>query len=170
MDLKLKDEITKLLIEEPGLSISQLAKRTKNYYSYTHKVVSEMEGLGLLTIEKIRKGKREITICRVKEDYKRVWVKDLRKFLKALMKDAEVKAAFLLMYLFVAITFVQKLLPAQQPEALMAGADMSAGVLESAREVVQGTVSNGLQFGVEALIVIIIPLLLLVWFYRKRKK
>jgi predicted transcriptional regulator len=43
MDLKLKDEVTKLLIEQPGLSIGELAKKTGNYYSYTHKLVSEME-------------------------------------------------------------------------------------------------------------------------------
>jgi hypothetical protein len=163
MDLKLKDEITKMLIGEPGLSISQLAKRTGNYYSYTHKVVSEMESLGLIEIEKIRKGKREITICKVKEDYKQRWIMDLRKFMKALMKDAEVKAAFLLMYLFVAFTFVQKLLPAPRPEMLAMGADMSA-------RAVQETISTGLQLGVETLLIIIIPLLLLVWLYRKKKK
>ena len=56
MDLKLKDKITKLLIESPGISISELAKRTGNYYSYTHKLIKEMQEKGLIIIKKEKKA------------------------------------------------------------------------------------------------------------------
>lgn len=48
MDLKLKDEVTKLLIANPGVSISEIARRTRNYYSYTHKLLFRMERDGLI--------------------------------------------------------------------------------------------------------------------------
>ena len=163
MDLKLKDEITKILIEEPGMSIGEIAKKTKNYYSYTHKLVSEMESLGLLNVTKTKKGKKEITKCVIKEDYKKQWVEDLKKFMKSLLKDAEIKAAFLMMYLFVAIQFVQKIIP--QQEQMFAMAEMDAAL----RAPVQEAITSSIQLSAELIILIIIPLLFGVWLYRRRK-
>lgn len=160
MDLKLKDEITKLLIEEPGMSIGQIARKTRNYYSYTHKVISEMEALGLVSVEKARSGKREITLCKVREDYKKRWVQDLKKFLKPMMKDAEIKAAFLLMYLFVAYSLAQQF--CEQP--VLQAAALSAP--ESFRDV---SVQSTALAGPEPALLIIIPLLVGLWFVRRRK-
>jgi hypothetical protein len=164
MDLKLKDEITKILIETPGLSIGQIAKKTGNYYSYTHKLVSKMEKKGLLKIAKTKDGKKEITKCIVQEDYKKQWVEELKKFMKTLLKDAEIKAAFLMMYLFVAFQFVQKIIPTTQPQML-------AAVSESLpRAPVQEAITNSIQLSAEIIILIAIPLLLLVWSYKRNQK
>ncbi|MBR9679197.1 MAG: hypothetical protein GON13_02935 [Nanoarchaeota archaeon] len=163
MDLKLKDEITKILIEEPGLSISQIAKKTGNYYSYTHKLVSEMEDLELLNITKTKKGKRKITTCTVREDYKKKWVNDLKKFMKSLMKDAEIKAAFLMMYLFIAFQYTQKIILQPERALIMVEADTLL------RNTVQETINNSIQLSAEIIILIITPLLFGIWIYRKRK-
>ena len=90
MDLKLKDEITKLLIANPGMSISELAKKTKNYYSYTHKLVSGMERQGLVRIEKSA-GSKEFTKCWVVDDYKREWINSLKTIIHSLNQDIEVR-------------------------------------------------------------------------------
>jgi hypothetical protein len=158
MDLKLKDELTKLLIESPGISISQLAKKTNNYYSYTHKILSEMEKHNLVVIEKTKKGNKTITICRLSDDYKHDWVMSAKKFFKALVKDAEVKTAFLLMYGFLIFTlFTQG--PAQE-QVFMA---METGDLVAAPAVVQ---TQPINFGL--IIVMIIPVLIGVWFLRRK--
>jgi hypothetical protein len=154
MDLKLKDEITKLLIESPGMSISQLAKKTKNYYSYTHKILSEMEKQNLVTIKKIKKGNRPITICRLADEYKHAWVKDVNRFFRALIKDAEVKTAFLLMYGFLIFTLFNRA-PAQ-------------GTLAMAIEASDLLTAPAQPFNYGLIITIVIPVLLAVWFLRKR--
>lgn len=107
MDLKLKDEITKLLVEEPGLSISELSKKTNNYYSYTHKVVSEMEERGELIIKHKEEGNKKITVCELNPDYKHDWISKVKRFIKSVSSDAEVKAAITLMYSFLLYIYVQ---------------------------------------------------------------
>jgi len=166
MDLKLKDEITKLLIESPGISISKLAKKTGNYYSYTHKVVSEMEKEGLLEIEKAMEGKKEVTICRLKEEYKKEWVWSLKKIVMPLLKDVEVKAALAIMYLFLLFTSIGK---EEQPLIMAAGRDaVFAEAAPMAGTVVQSAAES--SFGMDVIIVLLVPLLMAVWYLRKRKR
>lgn len=148
MDLKLKDEITKLLIEEPGMSISELAKRTDNYYSYTHKLVSEMEKQGLLLIDKEQHGKRTFTKVRLSDGYKQEWMTDVKRFFKALFKNVELKTAFLLMYGFILINL------------------FTSNVSSRMLAVESVAPPQPINFGF--LIVIIIPVLLIIWFLRNK--
>jgi len=157
MNLRLKDEVTKILIEHPGMSISELAKKTKNYYSYTHKLLSEMQRQKLVQIEKVKKGKRTVTIVRLVDDYKHEWVMDVKRFFKSLLNDAEVKTAFMLMYAFILVSMFKPVTYGAR-EALLAAP--SAGV----------DVIPELSIDFSLIIVIIIPVLLLIWFLRKRKR
>ena len=104
MDLKLKDKIVKILIEKPNLSISSLSKEVDTDYSYVHRLVSQMETEGILIVRKRNKGKKEITSLEVSEKYKKEWARKLKIFIKSQLKDAEIKAAFLVLYVYLAIT------------------------------------------------------------------
>lgn len=103
MNLKLKDEITKILIEKPGSSISEIAKKTKNYYSYTHKLISLMEKQDLIRIEKSTQKNKEITKCYIKEEYKHEWIAQLKKIIYSLKNDIEIKTALALMYILILV-------------------------------------------------------------------
>ena len=107
MDLKLKDKITKLLIEFPGLSVSEVAKQTKTHYSYVHKIIAEMEKNKQIVVERSIKGKKEITSCRISKNYKQTWAIQLRTFLSSQLKDAEIKASFMIMYIVLALISFQ---------------------------------------------------------------
>lgn len=171
MDLKLKDEITKLLIEQPGMSISELAKRTKNYYSYTHKVVTEMEKQGLIKIEKTkkRKKKKEVTSCTLTLEYKKEWVGSLKRVVHSLLKDVEVKASFALMYAYVLITTLGGLAQPQM-EKTFRGADLVAAPPQGVGPELAAAQTQLPALGFAHLVLIIIPILLLIWLLRKKKK
>jgi len=156
MNLKLKDEITKILIESPGMSISELAKKTKNYYSYTHKLLSEMKRQKLIQIDKVKKGKRTVTIVRLVDDYKHEWVMDVKRFFKSLLKDAEVKTAFLLMYVFILVSLFKPVTYGAR-EALLTAPSAEVSIAP-------------VVIDFSLIIVISIPVLLLIWFIRKKKK
>ncbi len=150
MDLKLKDKVTKLLIASPGISIAGVAKRTRNYYSYTHKLLSRMERDGLIHIEKVKRGNREITRCFIASDYKREWVSDLKRLLHSLSKDVEVKAAVAVMYLSIILLLVFP----QTPQVFAAP---------------RPGATPAVDFNWTWIILIIVPVLLVIHYFRKRK-
>jgi len=165
MDLKLKDEITKLLIENPGISVSEIAKKTKNYYSYTHKLLKEMEKQDLLNIKKIKKGKKELTVCNLNPEYKKDWVNGVKKFFKSMLKDAEVKAALLLSYGFILINQLNKFEPKND---MLMGAVFEDSLQSLEERAISVSLINfdWVQLG----IIVIVPILLLIYFYKKNKK
>ncbi len=140
MNLKFKDEITRLLIEQPGISIGDIARKTKSYYSYTHKVITEMENEGLIKVEK----KMKTTTCYLAENYKDRWVRDFTKIIKSLMKNAEIKASFIVMYSFILLTTIKSSI--QQTYVKTA------------------TVNPSLSYGL--IILIIVTVLVLLWIYK----
>ncbi len=156
MDVKLKDEITRILIANPGISIGDIAKKTGNYYSYTHKVISEMESLGLVEVTKATREGREATICRIKEDYKKKWLLDLKKFLKSMMKDAEVKAAFLVMYFFILVKYLQS--GSSKAPSMLSAAAVS-GIMTAAAQ-------KPITFDTSVFVILLIPALIAMWALR----
>ncbi|MFA5406257.1 MAG: hypothetical protein WC307_02780 [Candidatus Nanoarchaeia archaeon] len=152
MELKLKDEITRILIESPGSSVSSIAKQTKNYYSYTHKLLSKMEREGLIKIERDANN----TKCFINNDYKKEWLADLKRVINSLSKDVEVKAAVAIMYVTILILVISPMFTATE-QRLMAfeiGTDYNTPVIE---------------FNWAWIILIIIPLLLIINYLRVKK-
>lgn len=156
MDLKLKDEVTKLLIETPGLSVSELAKKTNNYYSYTHKLLKQMEKNNLVNIKKKKKGKKVITYCELKPEYKQKWVNSFKRILKAVFKDAEVKASIILMYFFLLLN------NQPNPERMLSLAEET--VINSGEQAITQSIDY------KTILLIVIPILLIIWYVRKRRK
>jgi len=160
MDLKLKDEITKLLIATPGMSISELAKKTKNYYSYTHKLVSNMERQGLVRVEK-SSGSKEFTKCWVADDYKSEWINSLKTIIHSLKQDIEVKAALAILYIFALSSVLTPVVNERQSVLL-------ASAVESSADFAVKSVSAplpSLDWGL--IVIILVPMFLLIWFIRK---
>lgn len=157
MDLKLKDEITKILIAKPGMSIGELAKKTNNYYSYTHKLISNMEHQGLVKVEKITVGNKETTKCWIADDYKSKWINSLKIIINSLSQDLEVKAALAILYVFALINVLK---PLVSEPVLMAGA-----VIES-DAVFQVVTPVSFDWGL--IVLVLVPLFLVIWFIRKK--
>jgi hypothetical protein len=158
MDLKLKDEVTKLLIEQPGLSIGDLAKKTGNYYSYTHKLVSEMERSKLLNVERKVLNGKESTACRLNSDYKKRWVSDVNTLLKSLFKDAEVKSSIILTIVLAIINIAPNM---QYRET---------GLLQAASQTIEASAeapASNAQL-ISTIIIIAVAGLLITWLVRKR--
>ncbi|MBN1923645.1 MAG: hypothetical protein JW791_02705 [Nanoarchaeota archaeon] len=158
MDLKLKDEITKILIETPGVSISELAKRTGNYYSYTHKIINDMKKDNLIIVKKTKKDKKTITLCELSDDYKNNWIMNLKKLLKSVTKDLEVKAAITIMYGYFIISYLR---PKQ--EGLLA-----SSLIETSEVSITNLAAE--TNNIVKIILLLIPLLLIMWFIRKKKR
>lgn len=162
MDLKLKDEVTKTLIENPGLSISDIAKKTKNYYSYTHKLLSEMESKGLVNIKK----NKDQTSCYLSSDYKKLWVSDVNRFIKSLLKDAEVKASILLTIILVAVNSIPSESVNSATPLLYEGA--RAAELPSSTSALART--NVILYLLSSFIALIIIVLFIIWLVKNREK
>ena len=160
MDLKLKDEITKLLIANPGMSISELAKKTKNYYSYTHKLVSGMERQGLVRIEKSA-GSKEFTKCWVVDDYKSEWINSLKTIIHSLNQDIEVKAALLLLYMFALTSVLSSDASNVSNESVLLATAVQSDLAFRSVDASLPLLDWGL------LVVILVPLFLVIWFIRK---
>ncbi len=156
MDLKLKDEITKLLIQNPGLSIGEIAKKTGNYYSYTHKIIASMEKKGLVFIEK----KGNSTKIFLDKDYKFKWANEIKNLFDSLKKDAEITASIILSLLFLALNINNA--NSQRSSSLMVASesfDLAAS---------QG-ISQELPKDYSIILLILIPLLLIIWFIKKNR-
>jgi hypothetical protein len=156
MDLKLKDEITKLLIQNPGLSIGEIAKKTGNYYSYTHKIIASMEKKGLVFIEK----KGNSTKIFLDKDYKFKWANEIKNLFDSLKKDAEITASIILSLLFLALNINNA--NSQRSSSLMVASesfDLAAS---------QG-ISQKLPKDYSIILLILIPLLLIIWFIKKNR-
>lgn len=158
MDLKLKDEITKLLIAAPGMSISELAKKTGNYYSYTHKLISGMERQGLIRVEK-SSGSKEFTKCWVASDYKSEWIKSLKTIIHSLKQDIEVKAALLILYIFALSNVLAPDVNSSQSVLLASAVESDLAVKSVSAPL------PSLDWGL--IVIILVPLLLVIWFIRK---
>ena len=154
MDLKLKDEITKLLIQSPGLSIGEIAKKTGNYYSYTHKIIASMEKKGLLFIEK----KGNLTKIFLDKDYKFKWANEIKNLFDALKKDAEITASIILSLLFLALN-INDINLQRSNDYLMATA-------ESFDTIAPQSVSRELPRDYSIIFLILIPVLLIIWIIR----
>lgn len=158
MDLKLKDEITKLLIQNPGLSIGEIAKKTGNYYSYTHKIIASMEKKGLVFIEK----KGNSTKIFLDKDYKFKWANEIKNLFDSLKKDAEITASIILSLLFLALNINNANF--QRSSSLMVAS-------ESFDESFDLAASQGISWeppkDYSIILLILIPLLLIMWFIRK---
>ncbi|HDR53264.1 MAG TPA: hypothetical protein ENN60_01130 [archaeon] len=172
MDLKLKDELTRMLIERPGLSISELARQTNTDYSYVHKVVAEMEAEGRLMVEKRKHGRKAVTNCRVSPRYKQAWVAKLRRFVGSQLKDAEIKAAFVLMYVVLLGVALRPLGFFGAPETLLAmkapEGDLIASVGEDLFAVARMGSSPVMLDWLILTVVLVVPLLVGVWAFRRR--
>ncbi|PIN99849.1 hypothetical protein COT72_04660 [archaeon CG10_big_fil_rev_8_21_14_0_10_43_11] len=170
MDLKLKDELTKALIETPGLSISELAKKTGNYYSYTHKVITEMSAKGLISIKKRDKNGKDVTVCYVNDAYKKEWVGRVRTFLRAILKDGEIKAAFFIMYAFIMLNIAKDYLLQQAPHGTALFSRATAESADSALQTIAATSTPVFSsISIAVIILLSASALLVVWLYRTRR-
>lgn len=97
MELKLKDKIIQILIKNQKMSINEISKETNTYYSYIHKLIKSMEKEGILHIKKFKIKNKQITQVILDENYKNKWINDLKKLLKNLVKNAEVKISIILL-------------------------------------------------------------------------
>jgi DNA-binding MarR family transcriptional regulator len=108
MDLKLKDKITELVIKNPGISISEVAKLTGNYYSYIHKVIAKMEKENFIEIKKINNGNKFVTKIYANENYKKKWAEELKEFAESVLDNIEIKISLILMYGIIAYNYLKE--------------------------------------------------------------
>ncbi|MDD4353293.1 MAG: winged helix-turn-helix transcriptional regulator [Candidatus Nanoarchaeia archaeon] len=162
MNLKLKDEIIKMLIENQKMSINEISKKTGNYYSYVHKLISLMEKEGKIFVKKFKIKNKIVTEVFLNENYKNEWINDLKKMLKSALKNAEIKISLILMYALLANNYLNKETNVKSASL----ADLSQGIAsDSLREI-----NPEIVIDYYLIALILIPLLIAFWVIRKMKK
>jgi hypothetical protein len=170
MDLKLKDKIILLLIENPGMSIIEVSKNTNNYYSYIHKLITNMEKSGEVHINKIKENNKIITKVFLNEEYKNNWIFNFKKIMKSILKNIEIKISFILMYFALNYNYFNNYFNKRNT---FASASYDQVILTEkliVDDVNSTSVAPNLNIDFYLILLIIIPLLIIIWYLRKNKK